>query len=82
MDVETFSCASRFRRRRRRKNPKIAKTTRARPPTTPPTIELTGVLLAVEVAETVFPVDVGSETVDVVVADDVPADDVSFWIVR
>lgn len=80
MDVESVSCATRFWRRRRRKNPKTAKTTRARPPITPPTIGRTGIdPFEVEVAETVFPVDVGSEdSMDDVVDDD----DVPFWIMR
>jgi hypothetical protein len=90
VNEETFSCASRFWRRRRRKNPKIAKIRRVRPPITPPTIEPTDPFGA-EVADTELPaevgvedvnvgsedVDIGSEDVDVVVDDDVP-----FWIMR
>ena len=74
--VISNSRTSRFERRRRKKNPKTAKTMRARPPITPPTIAPTGTgPFGVEVAKTVFPVDVGS---DVVVDDD----DVPFWTMR
>lgn len=75
VEVEISSCSSRFWRRQRRKNPRIAKTTRARPPITPPIIELTRILFAVDVlivAEAIFPVlvEVGREDKDIVVDDD------------
>lgn len=86
VDVMIFSCASRFRRpsRRRRKNPRIAKTTTARPPIIPPTIAPTGKPFGVEVVETEFPVEVENEDKDVVVPVDVVVDDddVPFWIMR
>jgi len=74
VDMETL--AVRFWRRRRRKNPKIVKSTRARPPNTPPTTEPTGIELfpEVEILETEIPVvvDVTSEDVDVFVDESVP----------
>jgi hypothetical protein len=78
VDIETFSCAARLWCRRRKRNPKMAKTMRARPPITPPTIAPTGVeLLSVaEVPETPLPgvEEVASEleVTDAVVDDSVP----------
>jgi hypothetical protein len=77
VDIKTFSCATRFWRRRRRKNPKTAKSKRATPPITPPTIGATEVEL---LPGTVLPVVVDvarEEDMDVVVDDSVP-----FWIIR
>jgi len=80
VDMEAFSCAARFWRRRKRKAPNRAKRMRAMPPITAPTIGPTGVeLFAVEVAETELPVevDVASDDADVDVEESVP-----FWIMR
>lgn len=78
MDMKSCSCATRFWRRRKKKNPKTAKTMRARPPITPPTIGPTGVELFPEVEVLGTEVaDVASEDTDEVVSDSVP-----FWITR
>ncbi len=57
VDMEEFSCAARFWRRRKRKPPNKAKRMRATPPITDPTtgptgVELFAVVVAVEVAKT------------------------------
>ena len=83
LDIKICSCVARLWRRWRR-NPKITKTMRARPPITPPTTAPTGVeLLTVtvvpEVTETtlVGVEEVACEDTDVVVDDNVP-----FWTMR
>lgn len=76
MDIETFSCVARLWSRRRKRNPKMTKTMRVRPPITPPTIAPTGVELlnVAEVPETPLPgvEEVTSEDTDAVVDDNVP----------
>ena len=79
MDMTTFSRSVCFWRRcRRRRIPKIAKTTRARPPITPPAIAPTGAefFTGVDVLETLLVV--ADEDPDVVVVDG----SVPFWITR
>ena len=95
--VDTFSCAPRFCRRRRRKNPKTSSRARhpIKPPTTPPTIEPAedggnedvdvGSEDVVAVPITIEPAeDGGNEDVDAGSEDVVvvPDDDVPFWIMR
>lgn len=77
LDMKICSCLARLWRRWRR-NTKITKTMRARPPITPPTIAPTGVeLLTVAEVPLVGVEEVACEDTDVVVDDIVP-----FWTMR
>ena len=80
LDIKICSCLARLWCRWRR-NPKITKKMRARPPITPPTIAPTGVelLTVAEVPETTLAgvEKVACEDTDVVVDDSVP-----FWTMR
>jgi hypothetical protein len=71
--LDICSCAARLRRWRKR-NPKITKTAKAKPPITPPAIAPTGVELftLAEVPETTLPGVEEVEDMDAVVDDSVP----------
>ena len=81
LDIKFCSCVARLWRRWRKRHPKITKTMRARPPTTPPAIAPTGVELFT-MAEAPEITLLGVEEVTCEDTDGVVDENVPFWTMR